>query len=130
MAQGPDEVVTSPVDEGEAIAAAETDEAESSDEIRSQIAQTRTEIGDTLDAIQARLSPSRVMADVRESVAEATMGRMAGLPVALLMMAGTGAACWLLWRAWARPTPARHRESSMIDPRGRAQFAESYDSSM
>jgi len=76
MAQGPDEVV------------------------RSQIAQTRTDIGDTLDAIQTRLSPSRVMSDVRESVVDATMGR-AGMPAALLIMAASGAACWLLWRAWA-----------------------------
>jgi len=109
MAQGPDEVVMFPLDEGEAIAAAETDGVDSSDEIRSQIAQTRTEIGNTLDAIQTRLRPSRVMADVRESVADATMARMAGVPVALLMMAATGAACWLLWRAWPRPTPVWHR---------------------
>jgi len=108
MAQDPDEVVTSPVDGGGAIAV-ETGGADSSDEIRSQIAQTRTEIGDTLDAIQTRLRPSRVMADARASVADAAMGRVAGVPAALLMMAATGAACWLLWRAWARPTPVGHR---------------------
>ena len=45
----------------------------STDEIRAQIAQTRVELSGTIDAIQQRLSPSRVIADARASIAEATL---------------------------------------------------------
>jgi hypothetical protein len=58
MAQGPGEVEAT------------------SDEIRSQIEQTRGEMSDTIDAIQSRLSPKRVLADARDSVTEATVGRV------------------------------------------------------
>jgi hypothetical protein len=44
-------------------------------EIRSQIERTRAELGYTLDAIQDRLSPRRVMHDVRETISDATIGR-------------------------------------------------------
>ena len=47
-----------------------------SDEIRSQIEQTRAEMSDTIDAIQSRLSPKRVLAEAKDSVAEATVGRV------------------------------------------------------
>ena len=50
MAQGSDEVgKTVPVS------------APTSDEIRSQIEQTRAEMSDTIDAIQSRLSPTRFL---------------------------------------------------------------------
>ena len=51
-----------------------TASAPSTDDIRSQIEQTRAEMGDTIDAIQTRLSPWRVIADAKDSVTEATMG--------------------------------------------------------
>ena len=57
MAQSSDEVVDSPA------------------EIRSQIEQTRAEMSETIDAIQTRLSPSRVMADAKESVTTATVDK-------------------------------------------------------
>jgi hypothetical protein len=44
-------------------------------EIRSRIARTRTELGQTIDAIQDRLSPRRVMHDARETLSDATIGR-------------------------------------------------------
>ena len=46
------------------------------DEIRSQIEQTRGEMSDTIDAIQSRLSPKRVLADAKDSLTEATVERV------------------------------------------------------
>ena len=60
MAQGPGEVEEGPTTE----------------EIRSQIEQTRAEMSDTIDAIQTRLSPTRAMADVKDSMTDATVGRL------------------------------------------------------
>lgn len=58
MAQSSDEVVETPA------------------EIRSQIEQTRADMSETIDAIQTRLSPSRVVADAKESVTTATVDKM------------------------------------------------------
>ena len=44
-------------------------------EIRSRIERTRTDLGHTIDAIQDRLSPRRVMHDARETISDATLGR-------------------------------------------------------
>ena len=44
-------------------------------EIRSQIERTRADLGHTIDAIQDRLSPRRVMHDARETISDATLGR-------------------------------------------------------
>jgi hypothetical protein len=44
-------------------------------EIRSQIERTRVELGHTIDAIQDRLSPRRVMHDARDTISDATIGR-------------------------------------------------------
>jgi hypothetical protein len=44
-------------------------------ELRSRIEQTRTELGHTIDAIQDRLSPRRVMHDAKETITDATVGR-------------------------------------------------------
>ena len=60
MAQSPGEVAPAPT----------------TDDIRSQIEQTRAEMSDTIDAIQTRLSPTRVMADVKDTVTDATVGRL------------------------------------------------------
>jgi hypothetical protein len=76
MAQGSDEVGEGPVPTvtGDGIPPAPT-----SDEIRSQIEQTRAEMSDTIEAIQSRLNPKRVLADARDSVTEATVTRVKGL---------------------------------------------------
>jgi Protein of unknown function (DUF3618)/Putative Actinobacterial Holin-X, holin superfamily III len=83
------------------------------DEIRSQIEHTRGEMSDTIDAIQSRLSPKRVLADAKDSVTEATVARVKRLttasrgevwqrmqnnplPIALLATAAAG----LLVRSW------------------------------
>src|SRR5512134_3602711 len=44
-------------------------------DIRSQIERTRSELGHTIDAIQDRLSPRRVMQDARDTISDATIGR-------------------------------------------------------
>ena len=44
-------------------------------EIRSQIEHTRAELGQTIDAIQDRLSPRRVVQEARENISDATIGR-------------------------------------------------------
>ena len=44
-------------------------------EIRSRIERTRAELGQTIDAIQDRLSPRRMMHDARETLSDATIGR-------------------------------------------------------
>ena len=73
MAQGSGEIGEGPV---QAVNADGVPSAPTSDEIRSQIEQTRAGMSDTIDAIQSRLSPKRVLADARDSVNEATVGRM------------------------------------------------------
>ena len=45
-------------------------------EIRSRIERTRVELGHTIDAIQDRLNPRRVMHDAKHTISEATIGRM------------------------------------------------------
>ena len=52
-----------------------------SDEIRSQIEQTRAEMSHTIDAIQARLSPSRLVTDAKQTVKDATVRRVKRLVV-------------------------------------------------
>jgi hypothetical protein len=49
------------------------------DDIRSQIDDTRADMTDTIDAIQARLSPRRLFRDVKETVKEATVERVVSL---------------------------------------------------
>ena len=46
------------------------------EDIHSRIEQTRAEMSDTIDAIQARLSPTRAIADVKDTVTDATVGRL------------------------------------------------------
>ena len=46
------------------------------DEIRSQIEQTRADMSDTLDAIQDRLRPGRLVSSATEKVKDATIGRV------------------------------------------------------
>ena len=44
-------------------------------EIRSQIEHTRAELGQTIDAIQDRLSPRRVVQEAKDTISDATVGR-------------------------------------------------------
>ena len=54
---------------------AATDDAEDTGQLREQIEQTRADMGETIDAIQDRLSPSRIKEQVKDSVRDATIGR-------------------------------------------------------
>jgi hypothetical protein len=47
--------------------------------LRSQIEETRAEMSETIDAIQERLRPGRLIEDAKASVKEATVGRVRGL---------------------------------------------------
>ena len=47
----------------------------STTEMRSQIERTRAELGHTIEAIQDRLSPRRVMNDAKKTISDATLGR-------------------------------------------------------
>ena len=75
MAQGPGEVVEGTVQTNDSSTAA-TVPAPTTDAIRSQIEQTRAEMTDTIDAIQTRLSPTRAISDIKDSVTDATVGRL------------------------------------------------------
>ena len=44
-------------------------------EVRAQIVRTRSELGHTIDAIQHRLSPRRVVNEAKETISDATIGR-------------------------------------------------------
>lgn len=46
------------------------------EQIRADIAQTRAEMAETIDAIQEKLSPQRVMEQAKETVRDATVGRI------------------------------------------------------
>ena len=70
MAQVPSEIGEHSVPAAEAATAS----SPPTDEIRSEVAQTRAEISATIDAIQTRLSPSHVIADARTTVTDAALG--------------------------------------------------------
>ena len=78
MAQSPGEVEEGPVRTGDTSTAA-TAAAPTTEDIRVQIEQTRAEMSDTIDAIQTRLSPARAIADAKDSVRDATVGRLTRL---------------------------------------------------
>jgi len=54
----------------------ETAAAEDPDQIRIQIEQTRDEMSETIDAIQERLNPRNLVAQAKDSVREATVGKV------------------------------------------------------
>jgi hypothetical protein len=78
MAQEPDKVTADPPSEGQP-AATGAPHSVTSAEIRSQIEHTRAEMTQTIDAIQARLSPSRMLSDAKQTVKDATVGRVRSL---------------------------------------------------
>jgi hypothetical protein len=75
MAQGPGEVDGIPGRPDDATPTAAT-AAPSADDIRSQIEQTRAEMSDTIDAIQTRFHPSRVIVDAKDAITDAAVGRV------------------------------------------------------
>jgi hypothetical protein len=81
------------------------------DDIRSQIDETRADMTETIDAIQARLSPRRLVRDVKESVKEATVDRVvslskkAGTTVGTLLRSSSRAPGGLFERFRRNPVP-------------------------
>jgi len=63
---------------GERITAADTDEYEDNEKerIKADIEDTRAEMGQTINEIQERLSPEHLMDQVKETVREATIGKV------------------------------------------------------
>ena len=103
-------------DQGMSGPAADTDATAPSPEtaeIRTQIEQTRAEMSETIDAIQARLSPSRVAAEAADTFKQATARRVmsivAGpdLPIALASAAATALIVMVVKRSRASTTGAR-----------------------
>jgi hypothetical protein len=76
MAQEPNQIKPASAEQVQAANATAPSPSPSTTEIRSQIEQTRAEISQTIDAIQGRLSPSRLVTDAKEAVKEATVGRV------------------------------------------------------
>jgi len=79
MAQSSDEVSRDPRGTVHTSASTEPSPAPTTDELRSRIEETRAELSDTIDAIQDRLSPSRLMTQAKATVKEATVGRVKNL---------------------------------------------------
>ena len=74
-----DRGATLPDVEGETVMAAETGEYSAGDEterIKAEIEDTRAEMGQTINEIQERLSPEHLMDQVKETVREATIGKV------------------------------------------------------
>jgi hypothetical protein len=71
MAQEPNQVMQDSASGGAAPSS-----SPATREIRSHIEQTRAEMSETIDAIQARLSPSRLMTDAKQTAKAATVGRV------------------------------------------------------
>lgn len=74
MAQDPNEVTVDPASGSSALSPSPT-----TDEIRSRIEHTRAEMSETIDAIHARLSPTRFVTEAKETVKRATFGRAKNL---------------------------------------------------
>ena len=55
--------------------------AADTERLRAQIEETRTEMSETIDAIQDRVRPGRLMTDAKASVKEATVGRVRDLAI-------------------------------------------------
>ena len=89
MAQDPGEV-TLAADRETAVAMPES--TPETERLRAQIEETRAEMSETLDAIQDRLRPGRLVADAKESVREATVDRVRDLTMRASDTAGRVAA--------------------------------------
>jgi Protein of unknown function (DUF3618) len=100
MAESSGEVTHGPIQTANASADG-VPSAPTSDEIRSQIEHTRAEMSDTIDAIQTRLSPKRVLPDAKDTVAEATVGR-----VKRLTQRANGSGARVLQKVQDNPMPA------------------------
>jgi ElaB/YqjD/DUF883 family membrane-anchored ribosome-binding protein len=103
MAQDPGEVTLAADPEAAVAVPESTPETE---RLRAQIEETRAEMSETLDAIQDRLRPGRLAADAKESVKEATVGRVRDLTMRAGDTAGRVAAQSMMDTVRRNPVPA------------------------
>jgi len=87
-------------------------------EIRTQIEQTRTGISHTIDAIQERLSPSRIVAEAADTAKEAAAKGVMSvirspIPIALASAAATAVIVMAMNRSRAR-TPSLRASGSHV----------------
>jgi Protein of unknown function (DUF3618) len=75
MAQEPDQVTRNAGQVTQATPATSSSSADSTDEIRARIDETRAEMSQTIQAIQERLSPDHLITQTTETVRNATVGR-------------------------------------------------------
>jgi hypothetical protein len=75
--------------------------AESTEHIREDIEQSRAHMGETIDAIQERLSPRRMIDDAKETVRAATVGKVTDM-----MNSASDSASGLFDRVKQNPVPA------------------------
>ena len=86
--------------------------AADTERLRARIEETRTEMSETIDAIQDRLRPGRLMTDAKASVKEATVGRVrdlairAGDTAAGLAAHSSGASATVMSALRRNPVPA------------------------
>lgn len=73
------EVVAIEDDEDDSTAAGATASPDTTDAIRHDIEQTRAQMSGTIDEIQERLNPKRLMDEAKETVREATVGKVTGM---------------------------------------------------
>ena len=66
-------------DEGRSAAAATTGSEPTTEAIRGDIEHTRKKMSGTIDEIQERLSPTRLVNEAKETVREATVGKVTGM---------------------------------------------------
>jgi len=73
------EVVAMEDDDDDSTAEEATASPETTDAIRHDIEQTRAQMSGTIDEIQERLNPKRLMDEAKETVREATVGKVTGM---------------------------------------------------
>jgi hypothetical protein len=78
MAQEPNEIDVDGRRESHTTAATAPPPS-AADELRSQIEETRAEMSETIDAIQARLRPGAILTTATETVKDATVDRLTSL---------------------------------------------------
>lgn len=76
MDEGTNKITTADADEPRAISTSAGDYDDDTEQIRAEIEDTRADMSQTINEIQERLSPEHLMGQVKETVREATIGKV------------------------------------------------------
>ena len=76
MDERTDQIIAADSDESRIAAASGDDYDENTEQLRAEIEDTRAEMSQTINEIQERLSPEHLMGQVKETVREATIGKV------------------------------------------------------